>query len=305
MTVFRTADLVARHSRSYVRHAVSSGRWQRPLRGVIVTHNGPISQAERHVVRLLSCPPGSVLAGATALELAGLVGFESSTTFVAIPEGADRPHRDGLVTHWSTQLDAVDVHPVLDPPRTRVARSLVDFASWCGNDRYARAATIAAFQQGLVRAQQVHEALDRRGQPRRKSIVRESVLDAQGGMQSLPEVDFDALVVMAGLPRPTRQRAVKAADGTYYLDAAWDEYGVAVEIHGLPHHGIVSWSDDLVRANEIVITGPRLLIFTSYTIRHEPEVVVDQLVRALRSGGWLGTPRPYEPARRRRRTMRV
>ncbi|KQY60128.1 hypothetical protein ASD11_11595 [Aeromicrobium sp. Root495] len=150
----------------------------------------------------------------------------------------------------------------------------------------------------------MHEALDRRGLPKRKGIVRESVLDAEGGIQSLPEADFDSLVVVAGLPRPTRQRRVRGADGTYYLDASWDQYGVAVEIHGLPHHGIISWSDDLLRANEIVIDGPRLLIFTSYAVPHEPAVVLDQLVRALRAAGWKGFPKPLDPVALRRRTMR-
>ncbi|WP_156464694.1 hypothetical protein [Aeromicrobium sp. Root495] len=304
MTVLRAADAAAQSSRSSVRHAIASGRWQRPARGVVVTHNGPLDAAERRWVSLLRCPPRSVLAGATALELAGLRGFESDLTFVAIPEGADRPSADGLVTHWSTQLDYRDVHPAREPARTRPARSLIDFSSWCGNQRYARAAVIAAFQQRLVTATQMHEALDRRGLPKRKGIVRESVLDAEGGIQSLPEADFDSLVVVAGLPRPTRQRRVRGADGTYYLDASWDQYGVAVEIHGLPHHGIISWSDDLLRANEIVIDGPRLLIFTSYAVPHEPAVVLDQLVRALRAAGWKGFPKPLDPVALRRRTMR-
>ncbi|RYI97426.1 MAG: hypothetical protein EON52_28420 [Actinomycetales bacterium] len=114
------------------------------------------------------------------------------------------------------------------------------------------------------------------------------MLDATGGVQSLPEKDFDDLILLAGLPRPTRQRAVRGKDGRYYLDVEWEAYGVAAEVHGLPHHGIVQWSADLVRANEIIIDGPRLLIFTSYVIRHEAELVLDQIVRALRAGGWMG-----------------
>ena len=267
-------------------------------------HNGPLSEEDLQLVRLLACPRGSYLAGASALALAGLEGFEASDTFVAIPEGADRPSVPGLVTHWSTQLADQDVHPHLEPPRTRVPRSLIDLASWCNNDRYARAAVIAAFQQGLVRARQMHEALDRRGLPKRKGIVRESVLDAEGGIQSLPEADFDDLLVVAGLPRPTRQRKVRAPDGTYFLDADWLGFGVAVEIHGLPHHGIVSWSEDLVRANEVVIDGRRLLIFTSYVVRREQATVVDQLARALRAGGWSGHPKPLDLARSRGPRMR-
>lgn len=299
MTVLRTGDAVALHGRGHLRHAISSGRWQRPVRGVVVTHSGPLSRAELQEVHLALCPPRSALAGATALELDGLQGFESRGTFVTLPEGAQRPEAPGVVTHWSTLLEGVDVHPVRTPRRTQTARSLVDLASWAPSDRYARAAVLAAFQQGLVAERLMHSTLDRRGSVKRSGLVRESVLDAVGGLQSLPEKDFDTLVTVSGLPRPTRQRVVEGRDGRYFLDVDWAGYGVAAEIHGLPHHGVVQWSDDLVRANEVVIDGPRLLLFTSYVVRHEQELVVDQLVRALRAGGWSGTVRPVSPRRSR------
>ncbi|MEG9226908.1 hypothetical protein [Aeromicrobium sp. Sec7.5] len=298
MTVLRTFEAEAVHGRGRVRHAINSGRWQRPALGVVVTHNGPLSQLEQHEVRLAACPPRSALAGATALELEGLEGFTSTRTYVTVPEGARRPRCEGLETHWSTLLDRVDVHQARRPRRTVMARSVIDFASWAATDRYARAAVLATFQQGLVNDRLLHAALDRRGSVNRVGLVRESVLDAVGGVQSLPEKVFDELMLVAGLPRPTRQRAVRGKDGRYFLDVEWGPYGVAAEVHGLPHHGVVQWSMDLVRANEIVIDGPRLLIFTSYVIRHETETVLDQLVRALRAGGWRGVPRPGAAQRR-------
>ncbi|WP_229051896.1 hypothetical protein [Aeromicrobium sp. Leaf350] len=297
MPVLRAAEAFATHGRGVVRHAVSSGRWQRPVRGVYVTHNGPLSPEDRQWVALLACPDGSALAGATALQLHGLTGFEDTRVFVTIPDGGDRPPAlapplPDLVVHSSVRLGDRDVHPVQRPRRTRIERSLIDLASWSPSDRYGRAAVLAAFQQGLVRAPDVLSAVDRRPTARRVGLVRESVLDAVGGIQSLPEKDFDDLVLLAGLPRPTRQRVVRGTNGRYYLDVEWAPYGVAAEIHGLPHHGVVQWSADLVRANEIVIDGPRLLIFTSYVIRHEPALVLDQLARALRAGGWTGVVRP-------------
>ncbi len=300
MSVLRAADAFAAHGRSRVRHAVSSGRWQRPVRGVYVTHNGPLTTNDRLEVALAGSPPGAALAGGTAITVDGLDGFEPPVVHVAIPEGADRPQLPGVVTHWSTRLGEQDVHPARTPRRTRTERSVIDLASWAASDRHARAAVLAAFQQGLVEARGMHRALDRRSPVRRAGLVRESVLDAEGGLQSLPELDFDELVILAGLPTPTRQRAVRAPNGRYYLDVEWEELGVAVEIHGLPHHGVVQWSQDLVRANEVVIAGPRLLVFTSYVVRHEPGVVLDQLVRALRSGGWHGVVKPIDrrPGRR-------
>lgn len=77
-------------------------------------------------------------------------------------------------------------------------------------------------------------------------------------------------------------------DGHCFLDLDWEEYGAACEIHGIPHLAVLQWDSDLLRANEIVITGPRLLAFSSYAVRHESERVADQTARLLRRGGWSG-----------------
>jgi len=278
-TVIRTSEAVSTHGRGAVRHAIEAGRWQRPERGVIVTHNGPLSSDERELVTLIACAPGSVLAGPSALVHDGLKGFEQEKTFVTLPEGAQRPQTSGLIPHWSTKLDVEDVHPHRFPPRTRAARSVIDFASWCGNDRYAQAIVIAAFQQGLVDTRSMREALSRRGPCRRRALTVESILGAAGGIQSLPERDFDDLRRRAGLPAPSRQQRLRTPNGRYYLDVEWKQYALAVEIHGIPHQHIRQWDADVLRGNEVVIAGRKLIFFTSYAIRHEQEVVIDQLSR--------------------------
>jgi hypothetical protein len=95
----------------------------------------------------------------------------------------------------------------------------------------------------------------------------------------------------AGLPRPTRQHRVRGKDGRYYLDATWESLGISAEIHGIPHQAVRQWDADLLRANEIVIGGERLLIFSSYAFRHEQVAVADQLFRMARACGWTG-PEP-------------
>ncbi|MDQ3155852.1 MAG: hypothetical protein M3Q98_03885 [Actinomycetota bacterium] len=213
----------------------------------------------------------------------GFKGFDTAETFVVLPEGARKPERSGIIPHWSTMLTDEDIHPAHQPRRTRTARSLVDAASWSGSDRQARTLVIAAFQQRLVSARTIRMALTRRGPCRRRALIVESVLDAVGGIQSLPERDFDDVRRKAGLPPPSRQVRVRGKDGRYYLDVEWSDHGIAVEIHGIPHLEVSNWDADVIRANEIVIGGRRLLAFTSYAIRHEPELVADQLVRLFKS----------------------
>ncbi|MCL3817820.1 hypothetical protein [Aeromicrobium wangtongii] len=285
-TVFRTAELVAAHGRGAVRHAIAIGRWQSPHRGVVVTHSGPLSPDEQELVALTLCAPASALGGLSALRHDGFTGFASDSTFVVLPEGAARPSVPSLVTHFSTDLGTADVHPFKEPRRTRAARSVIDAASWCDTDRYARTIVLAAMQQGLVNAARLHQTLDRRGMCRRRGLIRESILDGTGGIQSLPERDFDDIRRAAGLPAPTRQRKLKGPDGHYFLDAAWDAFAFSVEVHGTPHQEVARWDADLLRGNEIVIGGRRLLIFSSYAIRHEPQLVTHQLTRMFLALGW-------------------
>lgn len=275
-----TAEAVARFGRGQVRHRISRGVWQQPRRGVVVLHNGPLSLGQQDLVALAAAPPGSALAAATALAYDGFEGFGDDQRHLSVPAGSRRPPGDDVV-HWSEFLDERDVHPLRSPRRTRPARSLVDLASWCGNDRYARAAIIAGIQQGLVSTRQIREALTRRGTCRRRALVVESVLDAAGGIQSLPERDFDDICAELNLPRRTRQRPVRGADGKYFLDTHIAQLGLSVEVHGIPHLAVVQWNRDLFRANEIVIGGERLLIFSSYAIRHERATVIDQLGRMV------------------------
>lgn len=288
-TVFRTAEALTLFGRSRIRNERRHGRWQVPLRGVVVTHNGPLTRMEQLLVALCVCPPRSALAGSSALEIDGLTGFPDERPSIVLPEGARRPSLSGLTIHWSTELSDLDVHPNREPRRTRPARSVVDLASWSTVDRRARLVVLAAVQQGLVRPRDIRETLTRRGTCRHRALIVESVLDAVGGIQSLPERDFDAINSAAGFPRPTRQSVRKRRDGRCYLDVEWKDFDAACEIHGIPHLEVVQWDDDLDRANDIVVSGPRLLIFTSFAIRHRQARVADQVGALLRRGGWRGT----------------
>ena len=285
-SVLRIADAMQQFGRSRVRTELRNGRWSMPVRGVVVLHNGPLTRFQQLDVALATCPPRAALAGPSALEIDGFTGFHRDEPHIVLPEGARKPVTPGIITHWSTKLDERDIHPSREPRRTRSARSIIDFASWTDNERYARAIVLAAVQQGLIRTRDIREALTRRGNTRNRALIVESVLDAAGGIQSLPERDFDRLRTGLGLPTPTRQSPMRRADGRYYLDVEWKDFSAACEIHGIPHLRILKWEADLERANDIVIAGPRLLIFSSYATRRQQERVGRQLVQLLRRGGW-------------------
>lgn len=281
---YRTAlrNVTRSRMRSLVRRAV----WQNPYRGVYVTHNGRLTADERDVVALHASAPGSVLGGLSALRHDGFTGRAADRPVIVQPIGASRPAYDDVTLHWSSMLDDRDVHPSRTPRRTRPARSLVDAASWIPTDVAAREIVIAGVQQGLVRTADLRDALSRRGTCRRRALIVQSILDAAGGIQSLPERDFDDARRSARLPQPTRQARRRGPDGRFYLDVEWGAFDVAVEIHGIPHLAVPQWENDLSRANELVIGGVHLLTFSSFAVRHQSARVMNQVERLLRARGW-------------------
>lgn len=207
----RVAEAINRFGLGAARNSVDRGRWQRPCRGVVVLHNGPLGAQQSLEVALASAAPEAVLGGLTALGQDTFTGFEAPLPQLILPSGARKPSfKDALEVHWSTQLDERDVHPLRVPRRTRPARSLIDAASWTKNERRARAIVIAGIQQGLTHTRNLREALTRRGPCRHRALIVESILDAAGGIQSLPERDFGEVCRWAGLPPPSRPRAVNA-----------------------------------------------------------------------------------------------
>lgn len=279
------SEAVARFGRSYVRRMVARLQWQRPAPNVSLTHSGSPNPSERVTIALTASGRGAVLGGLTALAFDGLRDFEPARPTVVMPIGSKPPPYDDVFVHWSKWLGPLDVHPDRVPLRTRPQRSLVDAGSWAQSDAQARLFVIAGIQQGLATTRMMREALTRRGACKRRSVIVESVLDAAGGIQSLPERDFREICRRLRLPKPTRQSPVRGADGRYYLDVEWEQYAVAVEIHGMPHLRVRNWDHDLDRGNEISIAAKRLLIFSSFSVRHRQDRVSDQLIRMLTSAG--------------------
>ena len=285
-TVLTVSSANAQYGSGAVRHRIESGRWQRVARGVVVTHNGSMNDAERDAVALAAAPPGSVLGGLTALRIDGFDGPPPSARFVVVPKGGRTRQVDGVVAHASSELSSLDVHPHRQPPRTRPARSVVDAASWSGAARRARWVVIAGIQQGITTPALIRDALGRRGPCRHRGVILESTYDAQGGRHSLPERDFAELWSVLQLPPLEHQRAVRGPEGRYFLDAWCPFLGFGVEVHGIPHREVAHWDADVVRGNEVVIAGRPHLTFTSYAVRHERIAVADQLQRMAATRDW-------------------
>ncbi len=254
-------------------------------------NNGQLTRSQCCWVVVLAAGDGAVLSGPTAAELDGLTGFATRQIHITVPQGRPRVDLPNVITHWSTQLGHADVHPTRLAPRTRIERSVVDMVAWAQTEERARAVIAGAVQQRLVLPERIRDAAGRRRRFKRSALLVETLVDVEGGAHSVPELEFNHLIVFYRLPAPQRQRIVQGPDGRYYLDAAWEDFGVGAEVQGIPHVELAQWDDDLDRNNEITADGRRMMHFPSFAIRHRAARVAELLARSLRTGGWDGVTR--------------
>ena len=285
-----------------LRWRVTSGRWQRPCRGVLVAHSGPLDERQILRVALLAAGRQAVLAGLTAAWLDGFTGFGDKVPFpgrpvhLIVPAGFKRrvtPPMVNMVIHYSRRLTDLDVHPLRQPRRTRIARSLVDAAVWMPTDRGAMAVLAAGVQQRLVRVDDLRQAAERIATLKRRVLITGILGDIAGGAQALSELDFTRQVVRAcRLPEPSRQAARRDSRGRRrWIDVMWDEHKVVVEIDGAQHaeDPLQRW-DDMERDNDLQFAGYRILRFPAWLVRRNPGYVANQIRKALREARAPGSP---------------
>jgi Protein of unknown function (DUF559) len=285
---------------SQLRWQITSGRWQKPARGVVVAQSGPLTDRQLLRAALLRAGPQATLAGLTAARLEGLKGFDDKPPirerpiYLLVPTGYKRrtpPLGLSVVTHYSRALTDQDVHPARQPRRTRAARSLIDAAAWMPTDRGAAAVLSAGVQQGLATAADLRLLADRMEWLHRRRLIIEALGDIAGGSQALSELDFIRLVVRPfGLPEPSRQSPRRDRRGRRrWIDAAWDECKIAVEIDGAQHteDPLQRW-DDMERDIDLMLDGYRTMRFPAWLVRKNPGYVARRILEALANAGYRG-----------------
>jgi very-short-patch-repair endonuclease len=266
---------------------LARSRWQRPARAVLVTHSGPVTRHQRLWIAVLAAGRDAVLAGVTAATLEGLRGYDRPAIDVLIPAGRRARPMPGVRLRRTSVLPPDNVRWQDTPPRTIMARSIVDAAAWAATDDDARAIVAAAFQQRRVRAEEVDAVLARMPRSRRRGLVAETARLAAGGAHALSELNLLTLCRRFGLPQPDQQvRRVDRAGRERYLDAYWARWRLHVEVDGAWHLDVRTWWADMQRQNDLWISGDRILRFPAWAVLHEPERVAKQIHAALVAAGW-------------------
>ncbi len=294
--VARVGEVMQYLTRDAMRWRIRSGRWRQPCRGVIAAQSGPLTEIQALWIAVLWAGAGAALAGLTAASLDGLRGFTDHGQLVQRPvhvllpaTGFTRKERPGLpiAVHYSRLLGEDDVHPVRRPPRTRVARSLVDAAAWMATDRGAQAVLAAGVQQRLARVADLTAVVARNQRLPRRAVMSATLADIAGGAQALSELDFTRLLRQFRLPEPDRQAARRdPACRRCWLDAVWEGARLIVEIDGSHHMEAAQYWADMGRDNNFTLDGYRVLRFPAFAVRYNPAYVAAQI-----RDGLLGDPR--------------
>lgn len=292
--VINAASALGWMSRQELRWRVTSGRWQRLCSGIVVAQSGPVTQRQRLWAAALWAGQGAVLAGLTAAQLDGLEGFSAR-------DGADQPihllvpgYRSirrkppGLpvIVRYSIVLAPRDVHPLRQPPRTRMARSLVDAAAWMATERGAQAVLAAGVQQRLVRIEDMAAVVTRNQRLPRRAMIKATLDDIAGGAQALSELDLTRLIRRYRLPEPDRQAQRRDPAGRRrWLDAVWEAARLIVEVDGSHHRDAAQYWADMDRDNDFTLGGYRVLRFPAFVVRYNPGYVAGKIREALSRTG--------------------
>ncbi len=171
------AVVAAGTSRSTIHWQVRTGRWQRPMPGVLVTRPQPPTRMQLLWCAVESIGPHAVVGGASAAAMGGLRGFDDEHITIVVPAGRHPAPRPGVVVHHSARLGPDAVHPHLRPRRTRLARSVVDMANWAQRPEAVYDIIASAVQQHLVTVSELRATIRARGPIPRKTLILQ-VLDS-------------------------------------------------------------------------------------------------------------------------------
>lgn len=271
-------------SRHEVRANLRAGRWQRLGGQGVAVFTGPLSLRARSWAAVFEAGPRAQLDGASALVAEGLTGFTTKAIRVSVPRGARVRRARGLDIRQTRRWDASDLVRT-GIPRTRPAVAAVRAALWAVSDSQAALVMTMTVQQGLSTAQEIGLELLRVKRDKRRSLLHAVVLDLLGGARSLGELEFARECRRRGLPAPERQRVRRAANGSYYLDVEWVEWGVVVEIDGIHHSWAQNVVGDALRQNDLAVENAVVLRIPLLGLRIAPDRFFAQIERALRDRG--------------------
>ena len=269
---------------------VRADRWALHGLRTVAVHTAALSREALRWRAVWEVGRSAALDGVSALEAAGLTGFDEETVHVSVDhEGHGGRRVSGVCVHQVRATRMSDVRAA-GVPRVRPAVAAIRAAQWARSDRQAALVLCLAVQQRLVRAGDLVPLRWPGAHYGRSAFVRQVVEDIADGAQSLGELDFAALCRLHHLPTPERQVVRSGVAGRIYLDVRWRDCPLVVEVDGAQHRLGLAVSADNLRRNALAIDGETVLTIDLIGLRLQTAAFMRQVVTAYRAltGGGLG-----------------
>lgn len=279
---------------------VARGEWQRAFAGVVVVHSGEVSWRTWARAALLRAGDGAHLSHAAAGFVLGYLPRPPRALDVCVPEPrrvlAPRsgvPRAPTVRLHRRRRLEGEIVARL---PVTSRATTVLDLVAAARSEDDAVGLVCAA-----VRARtwpdQILEAAAARPHLPRRSLLLELLAAVADGAESPLELRYHRGVERRhGLPRSVRQGWERLGDRWTRSDVRYDGLGVRAELDGRLAHPWGRTEADTWRDNAVVIAhGELTLRYRWAHVAGDPCGTARQVIEALRSRGWEGTPHPCGP----------
>jgi len=220
---------------------VRSGVLREPLSGVLVFTSAPETWHQQLIIPTLAAPGRAFASCRAAADLHQLDGIGSSALELNV-FASTHLRAPGYTIHRVAVLDSCDLTVVDGIPCTNIAQTLCDLGAVVSQDKVEQALD-DALRRG-VSERWIRETLQRVARPGPSGTATlRRILDLPDRSGAVPDSWFERLVerIFASsiLPAPVRQHRVTEPGGTRvaYLDLAWPEVGLAVELSGVKAHG--------------------------------------------------------------------
>ena len=264
------------YGRNAVAKAARVGRLHRVHRGVYVVGQRGLTWQGRCMAAVLARHP-SVVSHLSAAWIWGLL--RSRPERIHVTCRSPRPRQRPFVVH-TADLARVDLTRRDGIPVTSVSRTILDVAVTSRQRTVARHIQLADDLQ-VFDLREMHDLLARTKGHRGQAKVRAALAlqeESPPFTRSDLERRFLELVREAGLPEPSMNFFVAG----YEIDAWWDEERFGVELDVYETHGSpLSFEEDRVRDDELLLAGIETTRVTGPRLEREPGAVVDSLRRHL------------------------
>jgi hypothetical protein len=289
--VTRDQVLEAGVSEKALRHRLRrGGPWQVLLPRIYLAVTGTPTKSQQEMAAMLYGGFGSVVTGASALQI-HRIRIEPSDGIDVLVPGTCQRRNAGFVRLHRTERMPERIWMETGVQYALAARAVGDTVRWMSSLRDIRGVVSDAVQRKKCELAELVNELNA-GPRQGSALFREALAEVIGGSRSTAEADLRELIIKAALEMPLFNADIY--DGDTFIarpDAWYPELGIAIEVDSKEWHlGANEHEETLKRGNRMEKYLINVLRFTPNEIRYQPKRVIAEIKEAIERA--RGRPRP-------------